>query len=143
MLDSANILHSAIFKQHGIDNADCNLGHIDFEAVQNEVETTIQSKKMRGTHVVYTPKECFEIVKYAVENETSKAVSRYKSRFLSLRESTVRGFKSKYENEIKTAAIQKRQPSEVICSQPRGRPTLLGPIDDMVQNYIRVSIFSF
>ena len=70
MLDSANILHSAIFKQHGIDNADCNLGHIDFEAVQNEVETTIQSKKMRGIHVVYTPKECFEIVKYAVENET-------------------------------------------------------------------------
>ena len=126
-----------------LNNADCNLGQTDFEAAQNEVEATIQSKKKRGTYVVYTPKERFEIVKYAVENETSKAVSRYKSRFLSLRESTVRGFKSKYENEIKIAAIQKRQPSEVICSQPRGRPTLLGPIDDMVQNYIRVSIFSF
>ena len=126
-----------------LNNADCNLGQTDFQAAQNEVEATIQSKKKRGTYVVYTPKERFEIVKYAVENETSKAVSRYKSRFLSLRESTVRGFKSKYENEIKIAAIQKRQPSEVICSQPRGRPTLLGPIDDMVQNYIRVSIFSF
>ena len=64
-----------------------NLGQIDFEAVQNEVETTI---------------------------------SRYKSRYPPLKESTVRGFKSKYGNEIKIAAIQKRQPPEAICSQPRG-----------------------
>ena len=126
-----------------LNNADCNLGQIDFEAVQNEVETTIQSKKKRGTYVVYTPKKCFEIGKYAVENGTSKAASRYKSRFPSLKESTVRGFKSKYESEIKIAAIEKRQPSEVICSQPRGRPALLGPIDDMVENYISLSIFSF
>ena len=101
------------------------------------------SPRKREGHVVYTPKESFEIDKYAVENEISKAVSRYKSRFSPLKESSVRGFKSKYENEIKIATIQKRQPSEVIYSQPKGRPTLLGPIDDMVQNYIRVSIFSF
>ena len=31
-----------------LNNADCNLGQIDFEAVQNEVEATIQSKKKRG-----------------------------------------------------------------------------------------------
>ena len=126
-----------------LNNADCNVGQIDFEAVQNEVEATIQSKKKRGIYVVYTHKKRFEIGKYAVENGTLKAVSRYKSRFPSLKESTVRGFKSKYENEIKIAAIQKRQPSKVICSQPRGRPTFLGPIDDMVHNSIRVSIFSF
>ena len=126
-----------------LNNADCNVGQIDFEAVQNEVEATIQSKKKRGIYVVYTPKKRFEIGKYAVENGTLKAVSRYKSRFPSLKESTVRGFKSKYENEIKIAAIQKRQPSKVICSQPRGRPTFPGPIDDMVHNSIRVSIFSF
>ena len=126
-----------------LNNAECNLGQIDFDAVQNEVETTIQSKKKRRTYVVYTPKERFEIGQYAIENGTSKVVSRYKSRFPSLKESTVRGFKSKYENEIKIAAIQKRQPSEVICFQLRGRITLLGSIDDIVQNYIRVSIFSF
>ena len=126
-----------------LNNADCNLAQIDFEAVQNEAETTIQSKKKTGTYVVYTPKQHLEIDKYALENGKLKALSRYKSRFPSLKESTVRGFKSKYENEIKIAAIKKRQPSQVICSQPRGRPTLLGPIDDMVQNYIRVSIFSF
>ena len=126
-----------------LNNADCNFGQIDFKADQNEVETTIQSKKKRGTYVVYKPKERFGIGNYVVENGTSKAVSRYKSRFPSLKESIVRGFKLKYENEINIAAIQKRQPSEVICSQTRGRPGLLGPIDDMIQNYIRASIFSF
>ena len=44
-----------------LNNADCNLGQIDFEAVQNEVKTNIQSKKKWGTYVVYTPKERFEI----------------------------------------------------------------------------------
>ena len=53
-----------------LNNADCNLGQIDFEAVQIEVVTTIQSKKKRGTCVVYTPKERFEIGKCAVENGT-------------------------------------------------------------------------
>ena len=32
-----------------LNNADYNLGQIDFDAVQNEVETIIQSKKKRGT----------------------------------------------------------------------------------------------
>ena len=62
-----------------LNNADCNLGQIDFEAVENEVETTIQDKKKRGTYAVYTPKERFEIDKHAVENGTLKAISRYKS----------------------------------------------------------------
>ena len=107
-----------------LNNADCNIGQIHFKPVQNEVERTIESKKQRETYVVYTPKERFESGKYAVENGTSKAVSRYKSRFPSLKQSTVGGFKSKYEIEIKVATIQKRQPSEVICSQSRGRPAL-------------------
>ena len=91
-----------------LNNADCNLAQIDFEAVQNEAETTIQSKKKTGTYVAYTPKQHLEIDKYALENGKLKALSRYKSRFPSLKESTVRGFKSKYENEIKIAAIQKK-----------------------------------
>ena len=49
-----------------LNNADCNLGQIDFEAAQNEVETTIQSHKKRGTYVIYKPKERFEISKNAV-----------------------------------------------------------------------------
>ena len=83
-----------------LSNADCNLGQIDFEAVQKEVETTIQSKKKRDRDIS-KPKERFEIGKYAVENGTSKAASRYKSRFPSLKENTVRRFKSKYDSRQK------------------------------------------
>ena len=32
-----------------LNNADCNLEQIDFEAVESEVERTIQPKKNRGT----------------------------------------------------------------------------------------------
>ena len=37
-----------------LNKADCNLRQIDFAAVQNEVETTIQSKKKRGTCCLHT-----------------------------------------------------------------------------------------
>ena len=37
-----------------LNKADCNLRQIDFAHVQNEVETTIQSKKKRGTCCLHT-----------------------------------------------------------------------------------------
>ena len=58
-----------------LNNADWNLAQIDFEAVQNEAETTIQSKKKTGAYVVYTPKQHLEIDKYALENGKLKALS--------------------------------------------------------------------
>ena len=57
-----------------------------------------------------------------------------------MNESTVRTFKAKYEREKKAARIEKRQPLQKICSQPRERPTMLGPIDEMVQSYLKVCI---
>ena len=126
-----------------LNNTDCNLVQIEFEGAQNEADTNIQFKKKRGTYVVYATKERFEIGKHVVEIGTTKTVSRQISRFPLLKESIFRRFKSNYENELNIAAIQKRQPSEEICSQPRGRPTLLGSINDMAKNYIKMNIFSF
>ena len=57
-----------------------------------------------------------------------------------MNESTVRTFKAKYEREGKAARIEKRQPLQKICSQPRERPTMFGPIDEMVQSYLKVCI---
>ena len=113
-------------------NKDCNLGKIDFEAVQNEVEEVTQSKKKRGAYCVYSPKERFNIAKYAVENGSSRAVHHFKTKCPLLNESTVLMFKAKYEREKKAAEIEKRQPLQKICSEPRGRPTMLEPIDEMV-----------
>ena len=123
-------------------NKDCNFGQIDFEAVQDEVEKATQSKKKRGVYCVYSPKERFNIAKYAVENGSSRAVHYFKTEYPFLNESTVRTFKAKYERQKKAAEIEKRQPLQKICSEPRGRPTMLGPIDEMVQGYIKVCIFN-
>ena len=121
-------------------NKDCNLGKIVFAAVQNEVEKATQSKKKRGAYCVYSPEERFNIAKYAVENGSSRAVHHFKTKYPFLNESTVRTFKAKYEREKKAAEIEKRQPLQKICSEPQGRPTMLGPIDEMVQGYIKVYI---
>ena len=43
------------------------------------------------------------------------------------------------EDELKNAAKQKRDPSKILKADRRGRPLMLGPIDLMVQNYIRVN----
>ena len=123
-----------------LSNQGCNLGQMDFEAVQNEVEKATESKKKRGAYFVYSPEERFNIAKYAVQNGASRAVHHFKIKYPSLNESTVHTFKAKYERERKAAMIKKRQSLQKICSQPRGRPTMLGPIDDMIQSYLKVCI---
>ena len=121
-------------------NKDCNLGQINFEAVQNEVEKATQSKKKRGAYCVYSPEERFNIAKYAVENGSSRAAHHFKTKYPFLNESTACTFKAKYEREKKAAEIEKRQPLQKISSEPRERPTMLRPIDEMVQGYIKVCI---
>ena len=90
-----------------LSSEECNLGQIDLESVQNEVEKAIESKKIRGAHFVYSPEERFNIAKYAVENGTSRAVHHFKRKYPSLNESTVRTFKAKYEREKKAARFEK------------------------------------
>ena len=90
-----------------LSSEECNLGQIDLEAVQNEVEKVTESKKKRGAYFVYSPEERFNIAKYAIENGTSRAVHHFKRKYPSLNESTVRTFKAKYEREKKAARFEK------------------------------------
>ena len=92
-----------------LSSEECNLGQIDLEAVQNEVEKATESKKQRGAYFVYSPEECFNIAKYAVENGTSRTVHHFKRKYPSLNESTVRTFKAKYEREKKAARTEKKK----------------------------------
>ena len=123
-----------------LSSEECNLGQINLEAVQNEVEKATELKKKRGVYFVYSPEERFNIAKYAMENGTSRAVHHFKRKYPSLNESTVCTFKAKHKREKKATRMEKRQPLQKICSQPRGRPTMLGPIDEMVQSCLKVCI---
>ena len=40
-----------------LSSEECNLGHIDLEADQNEVEKATEYKKKRGAHFAYSPEE--------------------------------------------------------------------------------------
>lgn len=113
------------------------LGSLDTEAIENEISKSTSNK--RGRYTVYTPQQRFLIAEYAEEHGTSRAVRHFKPKYPGINESTVRTFKSKYNKEVKAAEIEYRQPMQVILSQPRGRPKMLGEIDDMVQRYLRVS----
>ena len=114
---------------------ECNLGEIDFQAVQVKVTKTLQAKEKRGGYKVYSPEERSKIGRYASENGTAAASKKFE-----INESTIRGFRSKYEKELNKARAEKRAPSQKIIAHPRGRPLMLGSIDGLVQDYLKVII---
>ena len=54
-----------------------------------------------------------------------------------MKESTVRGFKSNYGEEMKKAKRQSRTMTKAL-PEKKGHPLLLGAIDLMVQDYLKV-----
>ena len=55
-----------------------------------------------------------------------------------MKESTVRGFKSNYEEELKKAKRQSRPMTKALPEKKRGRPLMLGAIALMVQDYLKI-----
>ena len=63
-----------------------------------------------------------------------------KKTYSNLNESTVRGFRKRYEAQIKDVYCKKKSPNKVIVNKLRGRPCLLGDkIDPLVQNYLKAT----
>ena len=95
-----------------------------------------KEKKRKKYAASYSPEERYEIGACAVEMGPAKTVCRFKSKFPNLNESTVRGFHKLFREQAAAASVR-NQPFQKICVQRRGRPKLLGPLDDLVQEYIR------
>ena len=66
-------------------------------------------------------------------------VRRLKADFPKLNESTVGDFKRKYEQELKTSGLNGKEIEKVLTVEKRGRPLLLGRLDEMVQKHINRS----
>ena len=90
---------------------------------------------IRGKYEKYTDKERYDIGKYGSEYGATAAVRKFKKDYPSLNESTVRCMKKKYEDLLKynRSGITEK----VIKNRAKGRPLMLGPIDEMVQSYIK------
>ena len=58
-----------------------------------------------------------------------------------LLDSIARSMRKKYEEELTQALQEKRTPTTTITSKERSRPLMLGDLDYMVQNYLKVLFF--
>ena len=78
--------------------------------------------------------------KYASETGTSAAVRKFRPDFPKIKETTIREFKKKYEEELKLAKQQNREVRTELSTEKQGRLLLLGTkIDTLVQRYIRAA----
>ena len=112
------------------------LGIADCIAVTEAAEASSQVKTRKQTYTNWTNKERFVIGKYAAENGQTAAARKFSSKNKPLNESTARRFCKRYKEELQRSTKEKREPKTELSLQPRGRPLMLGSLDEMVQRYI-------
>ena len=89
-----------------------NLGELDFRVAQDEIAQ--KKSKRKTSYQKYSAEDRFKIGKYARENGATAAVRKFKNSYPDMKESTVRGFKSNYEEELKKARRQSRAMTKVL-----------------------------
>ena len=97
---------------------DSNLGELDFQVVQDEIAQ--KKSKRKTSHQKYSEEDRFKIGKYASENGATAAVRKFKNSYPDMKESTVRGFKSNYEEELKKARRQSRPMTKALPEKKEG-----------------------
>lgn len=110
------------------------VGEVDIASIQSEIKD--KPSKRKNKYAKYTPEDRYSIGKYASENGPIAAVRKFNSKFANLNESTARTFRDKYEEQIAVAKKKGTVTEKSIISEKRGRPLLLGGIDEMVQKYL-------
>ena len=80
----------------------------------------------RESYAKYSPIERYDIGKFASETGDAAAVRKYRKKFPRLNESTVRGFRKKYQQIISKSAKKNMSPIKGIDAQRRGRKLKLG-----------------
>ena len=114
------------------------MGVVDHETVDASVRKKL--KQSRGSYQAYPDKDRFLIGKDASIYGPSSATRKWKKTYPNLSESTVCGFRKRYEAQIKDAHRRKKSPKKVIVKKLRARPCLLGDkIDLFVQNYVKAT----
>ena len=96
---------------------DSNLGELDFQVVQDEIAQ--KKSKRKTSHQKYSEEDRFKIGKYASENGATAAVRKFKNSYPDMKESTVREFKSNYEEDLKKARRQSRPMTKALPEKKR------------------------
>ena len=85
---------------------DFNLRELVFQCVQDEIAQ--KKSKRKTSYQEYSAEDHFKIDKYASENGATAAVRKFKNSHPDMKERTVRGFKSNYEDELEKAKRESR-----------------------------------
>ena len=96
---------------------DSSLGELDFQVVQDEIAQ--KRNKRKTSYQKYSEEDRFKIGKYASENRATAAVRKFKNSYPDMKESTVQGFKSNYEEELKKAKRQSRPMTKALPEKKR------------------------
>ena len=94
---------------------DSSLGELDFQVVQDEIAQ--KKSKRKTSYQKYSEEDRFKIGKYASENGATAAVRKFKNLHPDMKESTVPGFKSNYEEELKKAKQQSRPMTKTLLEK--------------------------
>ena len=128
-------------------NSETELGVLHHGSAK-EAEGNVSNKP--GKFIKYSAVQRYQIGKYASQYSAASTLRKYKGQFPQLNESAVRSMRQKYEKELRQSLKEKQEPKTKLPTARLGRPLMLGKINLMVQNYIRVrfmlvvgSLFSF
>ena len=104
------------------------------------VKKCLRQSSKAGPHKVYTDKDRYSIGKYAGCHGVATSVRAWKKTYPNLNESTVLGFKKRYEGKLKEASRKNVSPKKKLANKMLGSPTLLGQNHDvLVQKFLRAT----
>ena len=118
-----------------LSNKDKNgISREELKTISEELQNIDKNNKTASSkRAVYKDVDKIKIARYACENGNSKAVSKFKSDFPKLNESTIRPWAKKYKSELSS---KKPQTSFVIGTK-RDRPTMLSEeVDQKLRSII-------
>ena len=99
------------------------------------VKKCLRQTSKAGPHKVYTDKDRYSIGKHASCHGVATSVRAWKKTYPNLNESTVLGFKKRYEAKLKNVSPKKKLANKML-----GRPTLLVQNHDvLVQKFLRAT----
>ena len=107
---------------------------MDYRAC-SEASTNITSNRPKN-YRKWSEKECYGIGRYAAINRSRAAERKVHTKEKPLSESNAWRFSKLYKEEISKAQKNNRDVNRYLSVLPRGRPLLLGSLDQMVQRIL-------
>ena len=118
--------------------SESGLGEVDNSAICVGVGAKAEKGKPQSK---YTDEDRYKIAKYAKDHGPNQAARCFQSKYPTIRESTVRSFLKKYNEQVRIEKTLNQPPAERITNLTRGRPLMVGPvIDEKVRKFL-VALF--